>query len=82
MNEIAIPTDLRRGAEACSRNSERLLSDAEQLLGKNGNISSYVLYLSALEELGKGFILVEKAKKQESLSLKEWTDIIRKVDTN
>ena len=78
MNEHAALTDLIIGAQACSRNSERLLSDAEELLGKNGNISSFLLYLSALEELGKGFILAEKVKKKEPLSVKKWKDITTK----
>lgn len=75
MKKDTVPADLVSGAEACLRHSERLLNDAKELLGKNGNISSHLLCLFALEELGKGFFLVRKTKNHERLTWKEWINI-------
>lgn len=73
MNENTL-SDLQFGAEACLRNSERFLSDAEKLLGENGNVSSFLLYLPALEELGKANILAEKIEKGQHITQKEWAE--------
>lgn len=72
MTESKLLTDLRFGAEACLRNAERLLSDADKLLGENDNISSFLLYLSALEELGKVGILADKIEKGQHITQGEW----------
>lgn len=69
--------NLQFGAEACLRNSEKLSSDAEKLLGENGNIGSFLFYLSAAEELGKAYFLTEKAEKGQHITQKEWDGIKR-----
>jgi len=65
--------DLETGSKICLNNSQRLLNDAETLFyEKKSYLSCFLLTQLCLEELSKGFLLIEKAKKKERLDLKEW----------
>ena len=70
--------DLRGGAEACLSNSQRLLDDAITLFEKESYPSCFMLTQLCLEELAKGFMLIEKEAKHEVFSRKEWEEITSK----
>jgi len=70
--------DLKRGAKACLVNAKRLLEDAQLLLPKRSYLSCFLLSQLSLEELAKGFALIEKHSKGETFSKQEWEDLTKK----
>jgi AbiV family abortive infection protein len=65
-------TNLLEGAFACLNNAERLLEDARTLFYKSRFLSCFLITQLALEELAKGFKLIEKHSKNKKLSKGEW----------
>lgn len=73
MNEAnTFLTDLIIGAEYCLENSERLLSDSQSLYDKRSSANSFLFLQLSLEELAKGFKLMEKQSESKTFSRKEW----------
>lgn len=72
MNESEWLTDLREGAKTCLVNAKRLLEDAQLLFGRRSYLSCFLLSQLSLEELAKGFALIEKHLKGEVFSKQEW----------
>lgn len=65
--------ELKKAIEACIKNGNRILEDAEYLFGLGSHASVYVLAKLAQEEFAKGFIL----ELVEAKSLK-WTKELRR----
>lgn len=71
-------TELREGASACLNNANRLLEDSKLLFDKKSYQSCFLLSQLALEELAKGFKLIEKHQKSKQFSREEWNKLTRK----
>jgi len=65
-------TNLLEGAFACLNNAERLLDDAKTLFEKSRFLSCFLITQLSLEELAKGFKLIEKHSKSKKLAKEEW----------
>ena len=76
MSEVL--TDLRQGATVCLGNARRLLDEAEVLFRNKGYLSCFLLSELATEEIAKGYRLLEKVRKKEEFSRKEWEDWTKK----
>ena len=72
MSESEFLGNLKQGAEACHSNAIRLLADAEILFANKSYLSCFLLSELALEEMAKGFKLLEKDQKKERFSRKDW----------
>jgi len=72
MNESECLTDIKKGAEACLNNAKRLLKDAQILFEKKSYLSCFLLSQLCLEELAKGFKLIDKHLNKENFSREEW----------
>jgi AbiV family abortive infection protein len=70
--------NLMEGAEICLANSKRLLDDSKALFYGNSNLTCFCLTQLCLEELAKGFKLLEKEKKREQFTEDEWKEITTK----
>ncbi len=70
-------TNLKEGAKICLSNSQRLLDDSKALFYGNSYLTCFYLAQICLEELAKGFKLIEKEKKRESFTEEEWDKITR-----
>jgi AbiV family abortive infection protein len=68
-------TELREGACACLENANRLLEDAKTLFWRSSFLGCFLLTQLALEELSKGFKLIEKYSKNKKLSKEEWKNL-------
>ena len=68
-------TNLLEGAFACLNNADRLLEDAGTLFYKSRFLSCFLITQLALEELAKGFKLIEKHSKNKKLSKEEWKSL-------
>jgi len=70
-------TDLRTGAETCLINAKGLLEDAQLLFARRSYQSCFLLSQLSLEELAKGFALIEKHLKGEIFSKQEWKGLTK-----
>lgn len=70
-------TKLRDGAYACLNNAKRLLEDAQVLFERNSYLSCFLLSQLSLEELAKGFQLIEKQLKKEIFTREEWNSLTK-----
>jgi AbiV family abortive infection protein len=68
-------TELREGAFMCLDNANRLLEDAETLFFKSRYLSCFLLTQLALEELAKGFKLIEAHSKNREFSKEDWKNL-------
>jgi AbiV family abortive infection protein len=71
-------TDLEKGARACYDNASRLLQDAEFLFYNRSYLSCFLLSELSLEEMSKGFRLLEKYSKKEEFLKDEWESLTGK----
>jgi len=68
-------TNLKEGAEACLNNAKRLLKDAQILFEAKSYPSCFFLSQLSLEELAKGFMLIDKHLNKKVFTRKEWKSV-------
>lgn len=73
-SDTEVLNNLVQGATVCRNNARRLIDDAETLFSKGSYLSCFLLSELALEEIAKGFKLLEKHIEKKEFSRLEWKD--------
>lgn len=71
-------SNLGIGASACVANADRLISDAELLFYNQSYLSSFFLSELAIEEMGKGFKLLEWISLRRKVPRKDWESLTKR----